>query len=383
MAKKKTTRANNGMGSIRKRSDGRWEARYTTPDGRQRSIYAQTEKEVTAKLRTALHDLDTRAWREPSKLTVGKWLEIWQSDYCTHTTASTRATYERMCRVHFVPSIGYVKLAKLTSVHVRHALNDMQRAGKSAKTIYTARGILKAALNAAKLAGLITTNPVDGVPVARVQKPEMRIIDRPMFPAFIAAANQTQYPFALILLLQTGMRSGELRGLQWDDIDESNSVIHIRRQIHTLSKGQATIDAPKEGKGRDIIVGAEVLETIRAQRKRLAEMKLRSGGNWYNGEEVQQLVFRTPSGKQLHDRALLNAVYQVAGILNMPGLHTHDLRHSYAVAALRSGADVKTVQHNLGHATAAMTIDTYAAYTSDAGQIAAEKLSKYWENATK
>ena len=77
----------------------------------------------------------------------------------------------------------------------------------------------------------------------------------------------------------------------------------------------------------------------------------------------------------------MEAVHQVAEIINMPGLHTHDLRHSYAVAALRSGVDVKTVQHNLGHATAAMTLDTYAAYTSDAGHVAAEKMSNYWKNA--
>ena len=382
MAKKKNTRASNGMGSIRQRKDGRWEARYTTPDGRQRSVYAQTEKEVTAKLRGQLHMLDCGAWREPSKMTVGEWLDIWVADYCTHTTASTRVTYERILRVHFKPVIGNVKLPKLSPVHVRRALNDMQRAGKATKTIYTARGVLRAALNAAVQSGLINTNPSNGVPVARVKRPEMHIIDRPMYPAFIEAAHETPYPEALILLLQTGMRSGELRGLEWDDIDEVNRVIHIRRQLHTWSRGEATFDAPKEGKGRDIIVGPEVINTIRAQRKRLAEMQLKAK-NWYNGPEVKNLVFRAPTGKQLHDRALLEAVHHVGTVLNIPGLHTHDLRHSYAVAALRSGADVKTVQHNLGHATAAMTLDTYAAYTTDAGQVAAEKLSDYWQNATK
>ena len=370
------------MGSVRQRADGRWEGRYTAPDGRQHSVYAKTEKAVTAKLRAVQHEMDAGAWREPSKMTVGEWLEIWLEDYCTHTTASTRATYERILRVHFLPVIGNVKLTKLSPVHVRRALNDMQRAGKSPKTIYTARGILRAALNAAKHSGLINTNPSDGVPVPRVQRPEMHIIDRPMFQAFIEATHKTPYPEALILLLQTGMRSGELRGLQWDDIDEKKRVIHIRRQLHTWSKGEATIDAPKEGKGRALIVGPEVIETIHAQRKRLAEMQLKAN-NWYNGPEVKNLVFRAATGKQLHDRALLEAVYQVGEELNIPKLHTHDLRHSYAVAALRSGADVKTVQHNLGHATAAMTLDTYAAYTTDAGQVAADKLSEYWQSATK
>ena len=72
----------------------------------------------------------------------------------------------------------------------------------------------------------------------------------------------------------------------------------------------------------------------------------------------------------------------VGEALEIPELHPHDLRHSYAVAALRAGADIKTVQHNLGHASAKMTMDVYAAYTTDAAQTAAAKMSVYWSDAT-
>ena len=78
-----------------------------------------------------------------------------------------------------------------------------------------------------------------------------------------------------------------------------------------------------------------------------------------------------------------NAIKQLRVRLDLPDLRVHDLRHSYAVAALRSGIDVKTVQHNLGHKHASITLDTYAAYTEDAGRAAAEKLSAYWKDATK
>lgn len=376
MKNKTKGRAANGMGTVRQRKDGLWEGRYTAPDGHQRSIYAKSEAEVTKKLRAAQHEIDSGAWREPSKVSVTEWLKIWLRDYCNHTTESTRTAYERFCRVHFAPVIGKIKLTKLSPVHVRHLFSVMQKEGKAPKTIYTARGVLKTSLNAAVHSGIIPSNPADGVPVPRVTRPEMHIIDRPMFSAFLSAVQQTQYPEALIILLLTGLRSGELRGLMWSDIDEARKIIHVRRQLHTLEKGTPTATAPKNGKSRDIIVGQEVMDTLRAQRRRLAEMKLKAN-NWTNDD----YVFKTPSGKPLHDRALLEAVHQVAEIINMPGLHTHDLRHSYAVAALRSGIDVKTVQHNLGHATAAMTLDTYAAYTSDAGQIAAEKMSDYWKKA--
>ena len=89
---KKRTRAANGMGTVRQRKDGTWEGRYTAPDGRQRSVYAKTEAEVTRKLRAILHEIDSGAWLEPSRMTVGEWLDIWLQDYQGHTTGRTVET---------------------------------------------------------------------------------------------------------------------------------------------------------------------------------------------------------------------------------------------------------------------------------------------------
>lgn len=379
---KKRTRANNGMGSIRQRADGRWEARYTAPDGRQHSLYAKTEKAVTARLRASLHDLDTGAWREPSKMTVAEWSEIWLNDYCGHCTESTRTIYRRNFSIHINPVVGSVKLTSLSKMHICRVYNSMQDAGKSAKTISLVRGTIKASLNCAIQSNLIKSNPADNVPTKRPQKYEMHIIDRPLIPAFIEAANRTNYGEALILLLLTGMRSGELRGLQWSDVDFEKNIIHIRRQVHTGTGSTFISTPPKEGKTRDIVVPPQAMDILRAQRRKQAEQRLRAGGSYISTPQVKDLVFRAPTGRQLHDRAILDAVHQVADEINLPGLRAHDLRHSYAVAALRSGIDVKTVQHNLGHASAAMTLDTYAAYTSDAGKTGADKLSEYWSKAT-
>jgi len=80
----------------------------------------------------------------------------------------------------------------------------------------------------------------------------------------------------------------------------------------------------------------------------------------------------------IHQWCIYKATKAVGAALGFDNLHPHDLRHSYAVAALRSGIDVKTVQHNLGHKSATMTLDTYAAYTSDAGKVGAQKFSTYF-----
>ena len=378
---KSGTRAANGMGSIRKRPDGRYEARYTGSDGKQHSVYGKNPKAVGEALRAATHSVDAGTWLEPSTMTVGQWLEEWQRDHCTHTTQRTRDYYKQISDLYIVPTLGKVKLTAIGPVHVRRLVGDLQRRKDKLKasTVRMAVRVLNVALNAAVKSKLLRDNPAADADLPRADKPVMHIIDRPMFPAFIEAAQDTPFPEALILLLQTGLRSGELRGLTWADWDEAASVLHVRQQ---LARGN-TLVPPKDKSTRDIVVGPEVAATLRAQRRRVAEFKLRAGDKWREDDFSAALIFRSRFGSPLCESALYHAVASIADRLGLPGLHPHDLRHSYAVAALRSGADPKTVQHNLGHSSAAMTLDVYAAYTTDAATEAARKLSAYWQDATK
>ena len=119
----KRTRATNGMGSIRLRPDGRWEARYTSPNGQQKSVYGKSEKEVAFKLRNLLHEIDSGVWREPSRMSVDDWLTIWLRDYQTHTTERTIRTYGSVVRTRVIPLIGSVRMSNLSSVHVRRVID--------------------------------------------------------------------------------------------------------------------------------------------------------------------------------------------------------------------------------------------------------------------
>lgn len=381
----KQQRNANRMGSIRKRADGRWEGRYTDPMGRQRSVYGKTQKEVAASLRQIQRDMDTGSWIEPNRMTLSEWIDTWLTDYAENTD-KTRDYYRRICTLYVLPVLGDLRLSALTSLHIRRMLRQLQgRKGDdalSSTTVAQALAVLRIALNRAMGAKLIATNPANDVPMPRKDKTQMNIIDRPMLPDFIKAAQQTHYPEALILLLQTGLRSGELRGLTWDDIDEARSTLYVRHQLDLSKPGSPALRPPKDDSSRAIVVGPEVLATLKAQRRRLAEHRLKAGAAWRDDPFAEALVVRTIYGNPMDAKTLYRAIKTVSEAIDVPGLHPHDLRHSYAVAALRAGADIKTVQHNLGHATAKMTMDVYAAYTTDAAQAAAAKMSAYWTDAT-
>lgn len=379
MARKK--RASNGMGSVRQRKDGRWEGRYTMPDGRQRSVYAASEAEVTRKLREQLHQIDRGIWAEPSRLTLSEWLHIWLDEYQAHVNDRTRHTYGNAIRLHIEPVIGHVKMVSLTPLHCRRVMTAMQTAGLSANYIRSIHGVLSVALNAAIEAGIIKSNPAEGLKRPRVVKMRYNIVDRENIPDFINAAMQDVNGLAIVFLLLTGLRAAEERGLQWSDVDLDNAQMHIRHQIPC--RAPYTSIPPKDGSTRTIELTPEAVHLLRQRKVRQAEQRLAAGSRWYSSPLVDDLVFRTSQGRFLAEAVLYRAVREVGAKIGMPALHPHDLRHSYAVAALRSGIDVKTVQNNLGHKNAAMTLDTYAAYTTDAGKVGAELFSAYWKNALK
>ena len=383
MAKKTTkrTRAANGMGTVRQRKPDLWEARYTGTDGRQHSVYAKTEAEVTKKLRGVQHDLDVGAWIEPSKMPVAEWLRIWLSDYQGHTTGRTLETYTGVVNRHFIPLFGNVKLAKFSQIHVRRMVSNMTKDGRSPTTIKHARGILSTAMKCAMEAGLIKSNPVQGVRGPRMVKATFTIIDRDMFQAFIDAVKETPCADALVFMLMTGVRAGELRGLRWADIDMDNRVMHVVRQLHTPSKAGRWFSAPKDGEVRDVQLPEEAVTLLKQHRRTQIENRMFYGPKWHDDEITDDLVFRMPDGWNINEVALYNSIVSVRDKLALPNLRPHDLRHSYAVAALRSGIDVKTVQHNLGHKHASVTLDTYAAYTTDAGKTGAKRFDDYWKNA--
>ena len=373
-------RAANNMGTVRQRSDGRWEGRYTASDGKQHSVYALTQPACTAALRAAMNDVDNGIWQKPSMITVSEWLEIWLKDYQGDNSELTVLKYRSITRNNFVPTIGAVKLTKLSPVHIRRFLTAMKAKDLSQVTISNYLRILKTALNAAVEAKLIKESPANGITVSRGKVKKFNVVDKAMFPDFIRAANETKYGNELAIMLYTGLRVGELRGLRWSDIDFAANTMSIRRQLHPKSQTTKRITAPKYDEERTVYLPQPAITVLKAQRVKQNEQRLAAGAEWVDNEVTHDLVFRMETGVEHGEKTIADAVRNVGSAIGIPALHPHDLRHSYAVAALRSGADVKSVQHNLGHKTSSMTVDIYAAYSEDAGKESAKKLSDYFAN---
>lgn len=385
---RKSTRAAQGSGTIRQRKDGRWEARYTvgrdpgTGKQVQRSVYGTTQQEVRKKLAQLTVEIDSGIYKEPCKMKVGEWLEIWVADYLGGVKPATAFLYGEQIRLHIKPALGSVKLEALTTPAIQRFYNQlgMEREGKaglSPKTVKNIHGILHEALQQACKVGYIRFNPSDACTLPRVEKKEIRPLDEEQITTFLKAIEGHRHEILYKVALFTGMREGELLGLMWDCVDFEKGVITVKRQLRREQKKGGTyyITTPKNDKPRTIAPAPWVMKLLRAQRFRQAEQRLKAGPLW----EDSGMVFTNETGGYLSYRTVYDCFKRVVAQIGAPATRFHDLRHTFAVASLRAGDDIKTVQGNLGHHTAAFTLDVYGHVTEQMKEDSAQRMEAYIE----
>lgn len=382
-----------GSGTIRKKTVNRngkeytyWEARYTegydpgTGKQIQRSVTGKTQKEVAQKLKAATAAIDAGTYTAPSKLTVGEWLDIWSADYLGGVKPFTEVSYKGHIRNHIKPALGAIKLEALNTHTIQKFYNDLGQPhddvpALSAKTVKNIHGILHMALQQAVAVGYIRFNPTDACTLPRIVKKELTPLDEEQSKAFLNAIKGHRFEALFTVTLFTGMREGEVIGLCWDCVDFEKGTILIEKQLQRERKPNgAYVFAPlKNGKSRKITPAPWVMQVLRHHHAVQAEQRLKAGSVW----EDSGLVFTDEIGHHLAIHTVYKDFKAVVASIGCPNTRFHDLRHSYAVAAIRSGDDIKTVQGNLGHATAAFTLDVYGHVTDQMKQESANRMESY------
>jgi integrase len=382
MPRKANTRSAQGAGSIRQRPNGRWEARYTagrdpgTGKQMQRSVYGDMQKEVLQKLKQVQTAIESGTYATPSRMTLAQWLDVWAAEYLGGVKPGTVRTYKVQIAQHIKPALGAVRLQQLNAHSIQAFYNDLQRVkGLSAKTIKNVHGVLHGALQQATDLDYLRFNPADKCKLPRIEKQEVAVLPEDKITPFIERAGGDVYGVAMYVALFTGMRESELLGLAWECVDFAAGCIHVRRQLQRDTAAETYILAPlKNDKPRTITPAPSVMRLLHTRNAQQKRDRLKAGAVWANPLD---LVFTNELGKNLIQRTLVKKFKDVAAAVDEPALRFHDLRHTYAVNALRSGDDIKTVQGNLGHHTAAFTLDTYAHVTEQMQRDSADRMEQF------
>ena len=240
--------------------------------------------------------------------------------------------------------------------HTRALYREKLDTGLAPRTVNYIHTTLSKALKDAVADGLITRNPASSVKTPRPKKKEISPLSSEQAKAFLEAVRGNRFEAAFVVALHCGLREGEILGLKWSDVDMDAGTLQVRRTLSEALAGHL-FEPPKNGKGRRIKLTARAVDALRNHLTRQIE-EIESLGDRYRD---QGLVFPSRVGTPMNAKNLTARSFKpLLKKAGLPDIRFHDLRHTFATLMLQNGEHPKVVQEMLGHATIAITMDTYS-----------------------
>ena len=357
---KKITRRGRGEGTIRKRTDGRWEGRVTigvTTNGnsRTKSVYAPTRDECAKKMNAILAKFNTGRYIDATKSLMRDYMDEWLEHH--HSLAdNTRNTYQNYIRKYITPHLGGFKIAAITPIMLESWIKTLTKEGKGQRVIEQSFTIAKAALNRATEWGLLEQNPF-----TRVKRPPKSTTRRNVWTPQQAAlvletAQGTRLYAAFLLMLICGLRRGELLGLRWQDVDFATGKVRIQQTLIFLNGVRTFKPTPKtRAAERTFSLPTDVLQALQVRHGDTILERESAANKWIEHD----LVFPYHDGTGLPEANLRRAIAEVCTRANVPRITPHEMRHTYTSLALLRKVDLKEVSRRLGHARVQTTLDIY------------------------
>lgn len=356
-ARAKRKRRGNGEGSIYQRGDDRWCGSITVgfdASGKRlrKTVYGKTKREVQEQLSRLQNSKLDGTLTQRTKLTVAVFLTRWLEDAARPTIrATTYQSYEGVIRLHISPRIGGIPLAKLTTMHVQHLYASMERDGASPRLRQLTHAVLRRAIKQAVKWGMTPRNICDAVEPPRVPKTEIRPLDASQVATLLEHSREDRLHAIYVLAVTTGLRFGELAGLQWSDIDFESGCLTVKRAIVELN-GKAVVSEPKTAHSRRRVDMPDLAVDALHQHRRVMLTEGFAAVDW---------VFCNRVGNPLVRSCFYHYSFLPLGKrTKLPAFRFHDLRHTSATLLLSAGVHPKIVQERLGHSAIGMTMDTYS-----------------------
>lgn len=358
-----------GKGISQRKEDGLYIARFINRFGKRQVIYDKTYNGVQKKLREAILADDKEINVVSNNMTLDEWFEKWINTCKKNCRSNTKDTYARHYK-RVRKALGWRKLNKLNLVVMQEAINLL----KTDNERKNSKKILVDMLEKALASDLITKNVAKQITteITKEEKKPRRVLTIQETNIFLEEAKDTYYYNLFVVALETGMRIGKLSGLQWEDIDYKNKIIHVKHSMTYFSKdGKYTFELhpTKTNKGMRSI---PLTETAIKALKRQYTMKQAFSNDKEPMNGFENLVFVTKNNRPTTQFLVTECI---EGILKKIHTHYPDLafekfsphcfRHTFATRWLEAQVPLKTVSAILGHSQLQLTTDLYMHVTQD------------------
>lgn len=355
---------------ISQRKDGLYQARFTNRFGNRETIYAKTYNKIQKKLREAIMEDEKEVNVVSSDMTLDEWFVEWLDICKKNCRENTKNTYTRHYK-RIQKALGWRKLSQLNLVVIQKAINDL----RSDNERKNSKKILSDMLEKAIDADLIAKNVARQVNtvITKEEKHDRRVLTIEETELFLDEAKNTVYYDLFVVALETGMRIGELTGLQWSDIDFKNKVLSVKHSMTYFSKDGKYVfemhSTKTETGVRSIPLTAKAITSLHRQQFR--KQTIVNKGK-IALEEYKDLVFVTRNNKPTTQflvtecmDAVIRRIKNKNPDIQFDRLTPHTFRHTFATRCLEAGVPLKTVSALLGHKQLQLTTDLYVHVTDE------------------
>ena len=359
-----------GKGISQRKEDGLYIARFTNRFGKRQVISDKTYNGIQKKLREAIVADEKAINVINSNMTLDEWYDKWINTCKKNCRNNTKETYAKHYK-RIKNALGWRKLNKLNLVVMQDAINELRTDNERKNS----KKILVDMLEKAVASDLIPKNVAKQITteITKEEKKPRRVLTVKETEIFLAEAESTFYYNLFVVALETGMRIGELSGLQWEDIDYKEKVVHVRHSMTYFSKDgkyQFELHPTKTNKGlRDIPLTSKAIVALR-QQYFIKQTLVNSGKEPLKGFE--NLVFVSKNNKPTTQflvseciGGILKKIHKNNPDLVFEKITPHCFRHTFATRWLEAGVPIKTVSAMLGHSQLQLTTDLYMHVTQD------------------
>ena len=354
------------VGNIEKRGENSYRLRVSggyTDNGKRviykKSIQAKNKKEAEKELALFISEIETGQALSAKKMRFRNYAEFWIDNYAIpNLSPKTYERYKGMLRLRILPYLGNMYIDKIQPMQLMYLYQELSNCtysrGKSmhklsSKTILEHHRLLHSMFQQAVYWQMITYNPASRVKPPKSRRPNINFYDDAQTIALIKALEGEELKFRVIILLTifTGLRRGEVLGLEWQDINFKNSSVTVRQSSQYVSSiGIYTKDPKTETSNRTISIPISITKLLKQYKVKQLEQKIKVGNKWNN----TNYLFVQWDGKPMHPDTITKWFRRFLQDKNLPHITFHGLRHTHATLLISQGLDVRTVSNRLGHA---------------------------------
>lgn len=347
---------------IYQQSNGTYCARFVDKFGKRKSKRSKKLQEVKQWLVDTRYIDEHSDLEHASNMTVDYWFEYWISIKEKTVRPNTVRNYKERYHINIKKVIGKKLLTEVKPLHCQLIFTNMADEGYRTSTIYQTRIALYNMLEFAKENDIIIHNPCKKSVKSDMGKPSEKkeALSVDIQKQFLESAKGQSYENQYRFILQTGLRTGELVGLKWNDIDFEEKTLKIERSMeYRYTTGAWRLGEPKSKSGyRTIPLTDEAIRILKSQKAKNQIIK-------YIPDEWAEQVFLCRKGEPVKNSTYDTALFKICDKANIKRFSMHVLRHTFATRCIEGGMLPKTLQKILGHSNIGITMNLYVHITEE------------------